>query len=35
MIFIPITGTINVEEEIAKLTTELNYTQRIFKVCGI
>jgi valyl-tRNA synthetase len=25
--FIPITGTINVEEEIAKLTTELNYTK--------
>jgi valyl-tRNA synthetase len=25
--FIPITGNINVEEEIAKLTTELNYTK--------
>jgi valyl-tRNA synthetase len=25
--FIPISGNINVEEEIAKLTTELNYTK--------
>jgi valyl-tRNA synthetase len=29
--FIPITGTINVEEEIAKLTTELNYTKGFLK----
>jgi valyl-tRNA synthetase len=28
--FIPITGT-NVEEEIAKLTTELNYTKGFLK----
>jgi valyl-tRNA synthetase len=26
-VFIPITGNINVEEEIAKLTAELNYTK--------
>jgi valyl-tRNA synthetase len=31
MNFIPITGTINVEEEIAKLTTELNYTKGFLK----
>jgi valyl-tRNA synthetase len=31
MSFIPITGTINVEEEIAKLTTELNYTKGFLK----
>jgi valyl-tRNA synthetase len=29
--FIPITGKINVEEEIAKLTTELNYTKGFLK----
>ncbi|MFB0909971.1 MAG: class I tRNA ligase family protein, partial [Flavobacterium sp.] len=29
--FIPITGNINVEEEIAKLTTELNYTKGFLK----
>ena len=29
--FIPITGTINVEEEIKKLTEELNYTQGFLK----
>jgi valyl-tRNA synthetase len=29
--FIPITGNINVEEEIAKLTTELEYTKGFLK----
>jgi valyl-tRNA synthetase len=29
--FIPITGNINVEEEIAKLTAELVYTQGFLK----
>jgi valyl-tRNA synthetase len=29
--FIPIAGNINVEEEIAKLTTELNYTKGFLK----
>jgi valyl-tRNA synthetase len=32
--FIPITGNINVEEEIAKLTAELNYTKVLKSVQG-